>query len=131
MPDDEIEVPKELREFMLEEAEETILGQKNGAQKQYRYGNLHIREYDDKFLVHTDKIDPRVNPLGHLVHDAPEVLIGIACGIFSGVHTAKKFSNSNKISLANILTSSLMSGYLAYTTTKKIKKYLKWFYVYN
>ena len=125
MPDDEIEVPKELREFMLEEAEETILGQKNGAQKQYRYGNLHIREYDDKFLVHTDKIDPRVNPLGHLIHDAPEVLIGIACGIFSGVHTAKKFSNSNKISLANILTSSLMSGYLAYTTTKKIKKYLE------
>jgi len=131
MPDDEIEVPKELREFMLEEAEETILGQKNGAQKQYRYGNLHIREYDDKFLVHTDKIDPRVNPLGHLIHDAPEVLIGIACGIFSGVHTAKKFSNSNKIPLANILASSLMSGYLAYTTTKKIKKYLKWFYVYN
>ena len=131
MPDDEIEVPKELREFMLEEAEETILGQKNGAQKQYRYGNLHIREYDDKFLVHTDKIDPRVNPLGHLVHDAPEVLIGIACGIFSGVHTAKKFSNSNKIPLANILASSLMSGYLAYTTTKKIKKYLEWFYVYN
>ena len=125
MSDDEIEVPKELREFMLEEAEETILGQKNGAQKQYRYGNLHIREYDDKFLVHTDKIDPRVNPLGHLIHDAPEVLIGIACGIFSGVHTAKKFSNSNKISLANILTSSLMSGYLAYTTTKKIKKYLE------
>ena len=125
MPGDEIEVPKELREFMLEEAEETILGEKNGAQKQYRYGNLHIREYDDKFLVHTDKIDPRVNPLGHLVHDAPEVLIGIACGIFSGVHTAKKFSNSNKISLANILTSSLMSGYLAYTTTKKIKKYLE------
>ena len=64
MPGDEIEVPKELREFMLEEAEETILGQKNGALKQYRYGNLHIREYDDKFLVHTDKIDPRVNPLG-------------------------------------------------------------------
>ena len=125
MPGDEIEVPKELREFMLEEAEETILGQKNGAQKQYRYGNLHIREYDDKFLVHTDKIDPRVNPLGHLVFDAPEVLIGIACGIFSGVHTAKKFSNSNKIPLANILASSLMSGYLAYTTTKKIKKYLK------
>jgi len=85
MPGDEIEVPKELREFMLEEAEETILGQKNGAQKQYRYGNLHIREYDDKFLVHTDKIDPRVNPLGHLVHDAPEVLIGLACGIFTGI----------------------------------------------
>jgi len=127
MPDDEIEVPKELREFMLEEAEETILGQKNGAQKQYRYGNLHIREYDDKFLVHTDKIDPRVNPLGHLVHDAPEVLIGLACGIFTGINSVKNFSknNSKKISLANVLSSSIMSGYLAYTTTKKIKKYLE------
>ena len=133
MPGDEIEVPKELREFMLEEAEETILGQKNGAQKQYRYGNLHIREYDDKFLVHTDKIDPRVNPLGHLVHDAPEVLIGLACGIFTGIISAKNLSknNSKKISLANVLSSSIMSGYLAYTTTKKIKKYLEWFNVYN
>ena len=28
MPGDEIEVPKELREFMLEEAEETFLGKK-------------------------------------------------------------------------------------------------------
>jgi len=127
MAGDEIEVPKELREFMLEEAEETILGEKNGAQKQYRYGNLHIREYDDKFLVHTDKIDPRVNPLGHLVHDAPEVLIGLACGIFTGINSAKNFSNNNskKISLANVLSSSIMSGYLAYTTTKKIKKYLE------
>ncbi len=127
MPGDEIEVPKELREFMLEEAEETFLGQKNGAQKQYRYGNLHIREYDDKFLVHTDKIDPRINPLGHLVHDAPEILIGIACGIFSGIQSVKSFSNnnSNKISLASILASSIMSGYLAYTTTKQIKKYLE------
>ena len=127
MPGVEIEVSKELREFMLEEAEETILGEKNGAQKQYRYGNLHIREYDDKFLVHTDKIDPRVNPLGHLVHDAPEVLIGLACGIFTGINSAKNFSknNSKKISLANVLSSSIMSGYLAYTTTKKIKKYLE------
>ena len=127
MPGDEIEVPKELREFMFEEAEETNLGQKNGAQKQYRYGNLHIREYNDKFLVHTDKIDPRVDPFGHLVYDAPEVLIGIACGIFAGANTAKKFSkhNSKKISFTSILASSVISGYLAYTTTKKIKKYLK------
>ncbi len=127
MPEDEIEVPKELREFMPEDAKETILGQKNGAQKQYRYGNLHIREYNDKFLVHTDKVDPRINPFGHLVHDAPEVLIGIACGIFTGVITAKKFSykNSKKMSLANLLTSSLISGYLGYMTTKNIKKYLE------
>ena len=127
MSSDEIEVPKELREFMLEGAKETLLGQKNGAKKQYRYGNLHIREYGDKFLVHTDKVDPRVNPLGHLVCDAPEILIGIACGIFTGVVIGKIFSNkkSKKMSFSNILTSSLISGYLGYATTKKIKKYLE------
>ena len=127
MPGDEIEVPKELREFMLEEAQETYLGQKNGAKKQYRYGNLHIREYDDKFLVHTDKVDPRVNPLGHLVYDAPEILIGIACGIFTGVVIGKKFSNKKfkKTSMSNILASLLISGYLVYATTKKIKKHLE------
>jgi hypothetical protein len=33
MPGDEIEVPKELREFMFEEAEETNLGQKKWSTK--------------------------------------------------------------------------------------------------
>ena len=124
MPGDEIEVPKELREFMLEGAEETFLGQKNGANKQYRYGNLHIREYDDKFLVHTDKIDPRQNPFGHLIHDAPEVLIGLACAIFGGTQVAKKFQNK-KSSITYGLVSSLVSGYLAYSASKKIKNYLE------
>ncbi|HJJ22206.1 MAG TPA: hypothetical protein OQH54_00595 [Nitrosopumilus sp.] len=123
----EIEVPKELREFMLEEAKETLLGQKNGAYKQYRYGNLHIREYDDKFLVHTDKIDPRKDPIGHLVYDAPEVLIGLACAVFGGSQIAKKFLNkkSKKITFTSGLISSIISGYLGYTITKKIKNYLE------
>jgi len=127
MPDDEIEVPKELREFMLEEAEETILGQKNGAEKQYRYGNLHIREYDDKFLVHNDRIDPRKDPIGHLVYDAPEVLIGLACGIFGSSQITKRIMNkdSKKLSVTSGLISSIISGYLGYLTTKKIKNYLR------
>ena len=127
MSENEIEVPKELREFMLEEAEETILGQKNGAYKQYRYGNLHIREYENKFLVHTDKIDPRKDPIGHLVHDAPEVLIGLACAVFGGSQIAKKFLNkkSNKLTLTSSLFSSIISGYAGYIATKKIKNYLE------
>ena len=127
MPGDEIEVPKELREFMLEEAEETFLGQKNGADKQYRYGNLHIREYKDKFLVHNDRIDPRKDPLGHLVYDAPEVLIGLACAIFGGSQIAKKVikNNSKKSTLTSGLFSSIISGYVGYLATKKIKNYLE------
>ncbi|MCA9820247.1 MAG: hypothetical protein KC440_05750 [Nitrosarchaeum sp.] len=127
MPGDEIEVPKELREFMLAGAEETALGEKNGAKKQYRYGNLHIREYDDKFLVHTDRVDPRKDPLGHLVFDAPEVLIGLACAIFGGSQIAKSLQNKNKSkksSAATGLLSSVISGYVGYITSKKIKNYL-------
>ena len=127
MPGDEIEVPKELREFMLEEAEETFLGQKNGAEKQYRYGNLHIREYDDKFLVHNDRIDPRKDPIGHLVYDAPEVLIGLACAIFGGSQIAKKVMNTNskKLTFTSSLFSSIISGYVGYLATKKIKNHLE------
>lgn len=125
---DEIEVPKELRPFMLEGAKETSLGHRNGANKQYRYGNLHIREYDDKYLVHMDKVDPLKNPLGHLLVDAPEVLIGLASATLGGAKLASflynKSSRSKKdkqISLAVGLLSSLVIGYLGYKLARKTK----------
>ena len=103
------------------------LGQKNGAQRQYRYGNLHIREYDDKFLVHNDRIDPRIDPVGHLVHDAPEVLIGLACAVFGGSQIAKKLYNkkSKKSTFASGFITSIISGYVGYAATKKIKNCLE------
>jgi len=127
MPSDEIEVPKELREFMPKKAQETLLGQKNGADKQYRYGNLHIREYDDKFLVHNDRIDPRKDPIGHLVCDAPEVLIGLTCAVFGGSQITKILfdKNSKKLSITSGLTSAIISGYVGYLAAKKIKNYLE------
>ena len=124
----EIEVPKELREFMLDGAEETSLGQKNGANKQYRYGNLHIREYDDKFLVHMDKIDPRKDPLGHLTTDAPEVLFGLACAVLGGGKVASTLLKNKKPKSTSMLSgilSSLVLGYVGYTTSKKIKEFMR------
>ena len=127
---DEIEVPKEIRPFMIEDAEETRLGHRNGAHKQYRYGNLHIREYDDKYLVHMDKVDPRKNPLGHLVFDAPEVLIGLATAAFGGnkvaseIYKIKKNSkNAKNTSLITGFLASIALGYLGYSLTKKIKNF--------
>jgi len=128
MPRDEIEVPKELREFMLDRAEETTLGQKNGAKRQFRYGNLHIREYDNKFLVHTDKVDPRKDPIGHLVYDAPEVLIGLTCLILGGSKIAKTFQKNNKSKKSTVtatILSSIIAGYIGYVATKKIRNYLE------
>lgn len=127
---DEIEIPKEIRPFMLEQAEETILGQKNGAKKQYRYGNLHIREYDDKYLVHMDKVDPRESPLGHLMADAPEFLVGITGGLLVGKRVAsevyklqnnKPFAKTTSI-LAGLFA-SVAAGYASYSTIKKLKSF--------
>ena len=127
---DEIEVPKEIRPFMLGDAEETKLGQKNGADKQYRYGNLHIREYGDKYLVHMDEIDPRKDPLGHLIVDAPEVLIGLASAFFGGKQIASQIYKTQKnskvtkdISLFGGLLASVVLGYMGYSLTKKIKNF--------
>jgi hypothetical protein len=126
---DEIEVPKEIRPFMLGQAEETKLGQKNGANKQYRYGKLHIREYDDKYLIHMDKIDPRKDPLGHLIFDAPEVLIGLASAAIGGkniasqIYKIQKDSKSKNLSLVTGFLASLAFGYVGYSLTKKIKNF--------
>jgi hypothetical protein len=115
---------------MLEGAEETTLGQKNGAKKQYRYGNLHIREYDDKYLVHMDKVDPRQDPLGHLIHDAPEILAGLASGIIAGrkvtsslykLQKDKPFAKS--ISLFAGLVVSAAACYAGYSLIKKFKEF--------
>jgi hypothetical protein len=125
---DEIEIPKEIRPFMPDGAEETALGQKNGAKKQYRYGNLHIREYDDKYLVHMDKVDPRKDPLGHLVQDAPEFLVGITSAVIvgnkvsSGLYKLQKnvpFAKSTSI-FAGLVVSAV-AGYAGYAITKKLK----------
>jgi hypothetical protein len=125
---DEIEIPKELRLFMLEAAKETELGHKNGANKQYRYGNLHIREYDDKYLVHMDKVDPITDPLGHLVFDAQEILVGLTSGVVGGTKVASYMYNKStktkkdkQISAAAGILSSLAIGYVGYKLAKKAK----------
>jgi len=125
---DEIEIPKEVRPFMMENALETNLGLIKGAIKQYRYGNLHIREYADKYLVHMDKVNPHDDPLGHLVHDAPEVLIGLATGAIAGAKVAshiyknsKKSKKDKQRAVVAGMVSSIGIGYLGYKLTKIAK----------
>ena len=121
----EIDVPKHLRQFMLEGARETKLGDKKGAKKQYRYGNLHIREYDNKYTVHMDKYDPRSDPIRHLVWDAPEVLIGLAGAIIGGSKVRSYLYNKNKnakqSSIFSGLITSIAIGYISYSVSKKLK----------
>jgi hypothetical protein len=75
---------------------ETFLGSKRGAKRQFRYGNLHIREYDEYYTTHMDKIDPREDPLGHLMIDAPEYLVGLFCVLSIAKHVATSLGNGSK-----------------------------------
>lgn len=122
MQENEIEVPKEIREFMLARAQETVLGTQNNSKKQFRYGNLHIREYDNKFLVHVDNVDPRLDPFGHLLYDAPEVLVGIGCALLGKTKLGKRLLGIPIDSPFSSITSSVIFGYLGYAITKKIKE---------
>ena len=80
--DGNIVVPKAIRPIV--DLKETALGGKKGAKRQYRYGRLHIRDYDTHYTVHMDRVDPMTNPLGHLLVDAPEYIAGAAAAVIVG-----------------------------------------------
>jgi len=66
--------------------------------------------------------------LGHLLYDAPEVLAGLACAVFGGLQIGNSLFENNKsknFTISTGLLSSIIIGYLGYTTTKKIKNYLE------
>ena len=125
----EITIPLDLKRVVLMGAEETKLGDKKGALKQYRKGTIHIREYADKLTVHADKVDPRTDPLGHLIHDAQEVLIGLAGAALGGaaigsyIYKIKKNSPFRREqAIIGGLATSLAAGYASYKVSKKLKE---------
>lgn len=94
--DGSIIVPKSVRPIV--EYSQTALGDRSGALKQFRTGKLHIRDYGTYYSVHSDKINPSDDPLGHLIVDAPEYLIGILSGISIYTIVKRKISKDSKMS---------------------------------
>jgi hypothetical protein len=126
--DGNILIPKSVRPII--DYTETKLGSKNGAEKQYRYGTLHIREYDNYYSVHMDRVDPRINPIGHLFKDAPEYII---CGIMAstiglkvGTTFYKKKKREENDNQLKALPLGIITGILAGTTT-----YITTYYLHN
>lgn len=113
MPGQDIRVPKEVRGSIPGWVQETVLGHPRGAMRQYRHGNLHIREYGDHFMVHTDRADPRKDPRGHLVMDAPEVLAGIACAAAGGLYGAGR-AGTAAARIMRGAACAAAAGYLGY-----------------
>jgi hypothetical protein len=80
--------------------EETPLGDLKGALRQFRgpFGS-HVHEYKGYWVFHRDKVDPRYDPVGHLVQDAPYVLGIVALfglGIFLAVISLKEVETKNE-----------------------------------
>jgi hypothetical protein len=128
--DGSIIVPKSVRPII--EYSPTALGEGCGALRQFRAGKLHIREYDSYYSVHSDKVDPLKDPLGHLIFDAPEYLVGMLSG-FSIYSTLKEKSirrSRNTKSFSDIgvkddpstYLAGIFAAYTGYALTKSIKK---------
>lgn len=119
-PDGNIIVPKAVRPIV--DIEETLLGSKKAADRQYRYGNLHIRDYGSHYAVHTDKIDPREDPLGHLLVDAPEFIVGALVASYVGPKVGKAIYEKGKKegkSLRDAAIDGLIIGLLAGSSAGK------------
>jgi hypothetical protein len=115
-------IPKSVRPIIS--YEETFLGNKKGANKQFRYGKLHIREYDDHYVVHMDKVDPRKDPVGHLLIDAPEYLVATVAGLKAAKQAGDTVS-SQKRGGASVLGACLactVATTFSYILTRVVKE---------
>lgn len=132
--DGNIIIPKSVRPII--DYKETCLGDKKGAKRQFRHGNLHIREYDNHYTVHRDKIDPRTDPLAHLVVDAPEYLVAILAAISVGKQIGKAVyeireaqGKNRRAALSDAARTAFIAGsaasaafYISSNFMKKIKR---------
>ncbi len=112
--DGNIIIPKAVRPII--DLKETPLGDKKGAKRQYRYGDLHIRDYDSHYSVHMDRVDPVSNPLGHLLVDAPEYLAAATAALIVGRRLGTTVYNMRKKqgkSTKDAAISAVLAGYIA------------------
>ena len=134
--ENDIVIPKSVRPII--DYEETRLGDRKGATRQFRLGNLHIREYNEYYTAHMDKIDPNKDALGHLLFDAPEYLVAILAAISVGTRIGSIIhnNNNNKNIVKNVgsqpnneifsgCISGSIAGLMSYSIGNIVKKLIK------
>ena len=123
-------IPKRIMKNIPKECEETILGDPTGAFRQFRCDpNIHILEYEDKFLIHKDRFDPRREPFLHLIFDSPETLLALVMANILGISGGKLVYNIIKNKMQNprfhaVIAATLIgivSGFFTYYIVKELK----------
>lgn len=95
--------------------------------------SMHIKEYEDHYTVHRDRVDPKYDPMAHLLVDSPELPIGVAVGIYSGYKVGKahydnvKYTSEHPLLESTLVTlvSGVSTGLLTYFGVKNIRELLE------
>jgi hypothetical protein len=122
-----IRISKEVLPELPSDYEETELGDKRGASKQYRNLNVHVREYDDSYTIHIDRADPRRDPLGHLLKDAPETVAAFATSLYFAKRSLDRAGSKQKDVGENqsVLRFSLLSFLSSFIAMSGLYRWLK------
>jgi hypothetical protein len=57
---------------------------------------FHAVEYEDEYKCHIDSVDPKKNPLGHLIQDSPGTLVVAAALILVGAGSVVYYFKKKK-----------------------------------
>lgn len=118
-------VPKSVRPII--DYKESFVGSKKGAKRQFRRGNLHIREYENYYTLHMDKADPTKDPVGHLLKDAPEYLLASLIGLKAIQHNACRIrkSEDSRVSIndfCKVFQAGTSSAIFSYAVSSLVKQ---------
>ena len=89
-PHDSITISKNTIEHPLKAGFRKTIGEPMGQIADYEYvlsdgSRIHVREYENAYEVHWDIRSPTVDPAGHLLYDAPHILLSAMLGSISGL----------------------------------------------
>jgi hypothetical protein len=107
-----IRISKQVLPELPSDYEETNLGDKRGASKQYRNSNGHVREYNDSYTIHVDRADPRSDPLGHLLKDSPETIAAFATSLYFAKRSLQGDPSSRKYNKSGFGLLGFFSSFL-------------------
>lgn len=66
------------------------VGQNSDWRQAYpKCGGLHVRDFGPFYSAHLDRVNPKCDPVGHVMSDTPQIVSGAALGALAGLALGK------------------------------------------